>query len=307
MAGGNWTKLLTVVTGDLITASERNNEFDNVIANANQDGIASASEDLGHMQATTDPFAGSSPVLATAGRGEVTGLRYILALLTGKTYWYQHPDYSLAQVGPVVVPLGGIIEYPIATPPNSSFLAADGTAISRSTYATLFALIGSTFGSGDGTTTFNLPNYKNRMSIGAGDTYAPGDTGGATSGAATITDPGHTHTENSHTHTMGNHTHSTPAHTHVLSTTVITANGGGTTINVVDDGSGNLVTKSTSPTPSNAYNKNTTSGGNGTSGTPSSNTTDATTPTINSTTTGISATTPTLPPYLGMYKMMRVL
>ena len=41
----------------------------------------------------------------------------------------------------------------------SGWLFCDGSQISRTTYAALFAVIGTTYGSGDGTTTFNLPNF----------------------------------------------------------------------------------------------------------------------------------------------------
>lgn len=52
---------------------------------------------------------------------------------------------------------GMLVPYGISTCPNGT-LAADGSAVSRSTYAALFNKIGTTFGSGDGSTTFNLPN-----------------------------------------------------------------------------------------------------------------------------------------------------
>jgi len=42
--------------------------------------------------------------------------------------------------------------------PPDGFLFADGSAVSRTTYATLFQALGTTYGAGDGTTTFNLPN-----------------------------------------------------------------------------------------------------------------------------------------------------
>lgn len=51
--------------------------------------------------------------------------------------------------------LGSVILAFAAPAPN--WLACNGSAISRSTYATLFALVGTTFGAGDGSTTFNLP------------------------------------------------------------------------------------------------------------------------------------------------------
>lgn len=56
-------------------------------------------------------------------------------------------------------PTGSIIEFVnngVSTP--SGYLVCNGQAVSRTTYAALFALIGTTYGSGDGTTTFNLPN-----------------------------------------------------------------------------------------------------------------------------------------------------
>jgi microcystin-dependent protein len=93
------------------------------------------------------------------------------------------------------VPSGSLLMWPTTSAP-SGYLLCDGTAVSRSTYATLFSLIGSTFGSGDGSTTFNLPNYTGRMPYGT--------TIGATGGSAdaivvshthTITDPGHFHTQ----------------------------------------------------------------------------------------------------------------
>jgi len=75
-------------------------------------------------------------------------------------------------------PAGEIKMWPTGTPP-AGYLLCDGSPVSRSTYAALFAVIGTTFGVGDGSTTFNLPNYNNRMPIGAGGLYALGDTGGS--------------------------------------------------------------------------------------------------------------------------------
>ena len=63
-------------------------------------------------------------------------------------------------------PTGGLMMWPTATAP-SGWLLCDGTAISRTTYAALFAVISTTFGTGDGSTTFNLPDYRNRTPFGA--------------------------------------------------------------------------------------------------------------------------------------------
>jgi microcystin-dependent protein len=64
---------------------------------------------------------------------------------------------------PFVVPLGGIIEFTGATVPNSSFVFPAGQAISRTTYASLFSLIAVTYGAGDGSTTFNVPDLTGRV------------------------------------------------------------------------------------------------------------------------------------------------
>jgi len=80
-------------------------------------------------------------------------------------------------LGTFLVPTGSLIMWPSVTVPTDWKLC-NGDAISRTTFATLYSLIGTTFGVGDGTTTFNLPNYKNRMPYGA-DTVAVGATGGS--------------------------------------------------------------------------------------------------------------------------------
>lgn len=64
---------------------------------------------------------------------------------------------------------GMIIGYGGATmDPSRGWLLCDGTAYSRSLYADLFAVIGSTYGSGDGSSTFNVPDRRGRAGIGAG-------------------------------------------------------------------------------------------------------------------------------------------
>src|SRR5262249_7863928 len=66
----------------------------------------------------------------------------------------------------VVVPIGGLIPYLGASAPNSNFALPFGQAISRTTYANLFALVGTTFGGGDGSTTFNIPDLRGRALFG---------------------------------------------------------------------------------------------------------------------------------------------
>ena len=97
---------------------------------------------------------------------------------------------------------GTINMWPTASAPTG-YLLCNGAAVSRTTYSALYAVLGTTFGSGDGSTTFNLPNYTDRMPIGAGNLYANAATGGSKDAIVVS----HTHTANvtdsGHTHNMG--------------------------------------------------------------------------------------------------------
>lgn len=80
-------------------------------------------------------------------------------------------------------PVGSILPFAGSTIPDN-YLECDGSAVSRTTYADLFAVIGTTYGAGDGSTTFNLPNIKGKVTVGqdTGDTSF--DTLGETGGSA---------------------------------------------------------------------------------------------------------------------------
>jgi microcystin-dependent protein len=67
---------------------------------------------------------------------------------------------------PYGLPLGGLLPYVGSSAPNSAFVLPFGQAISRTTYATLFALTGTTFGAGDGSTTFNVIDLRGRAIFG---------------------------------------------------------------------------------------------------------------------------------------------
>ncbi len=104
----------------------------------------------------------------------------------------------------------GTIKLWSAAAAPSGYLLCDGSAVSRTTYAALFAVCGTTFGSGDGSSTFNLPDLRGRAPIGVGT----GDASDATahtlgekegterhamieaempSHTHAVTDPGHEH------------------------------------------------------------------------------------------------------------------
>lgn len=114
----------------------------------------------------------------------------------------------ISQSGVPIVPPGVMLEYGGSAAP-SGWLLCDGAAVNRTTYAALFAIIGTTYGAGDGVNTFNLPDRRGRYGIGSNATYPRGTTGGSlsTSGTAlTINQmPSHTHTGT--TSTVGDHIH----------------------------------------------------------------------------------------------------
>jgi len=91
----------------------------------------------------------------------------------------------------------------------SGFLECDGSAVSRSTYAALFAVIGTTYGSGNGSTTFNVPDLQDDNAMGKSNNKALASTGGAN----TVTSTGN------FSISVGNTTLSTPtiaSHTHTV-------------------------------------------------------------------------------------------
>jgi microcystin-dependent protein len=128
------------------------------------------------------------------------------------------------------VPTGCVKMYAGSTPPNT-WLICDGSQVSRTTYANLFSVIGTTYGSGDGSTTFHVPNMQGNVVVGHnGGSYNRGQTGGSATHTITTSEmPSHSHTGT--TDSSGSHSHtgttdSAGSHSHNYSDAYFAESGG---------------------------------------------------------------------------------
>jgi microcystin-dependent protein len=160
------------VTGQDATASQHNTPL----------------EDIASEITASLPTAGTKAMSGNLqmGTNKITGMGDGLAAQDGATM------ANLAAYMPagVIVPYGGTTE-------PTGWLFCYGQAISRTTYATLFSAISTTYGTGDGSTTFNLPDLRGRVVAGQDDMGGSsanrltspinGDTLGAAGGAESVT------------------------------------------------------------------------------------------------------------------------
>jgi microcystin-dependent protein len=82
------------------------------------------------------------------------------------------------------IPTATIVPWSSSSVP-SGFLECNGQAVSRSTYSALFAIVGTTYGAGDGSTTFGLPDLQDNVPVGKSNNKALASTGGANTVAPT--------------------------------------------------------------------------------------------------------------------------
>lgn len=135
----------------------------------------------------------------------------------------------------ILAPVGSMKMYGGASAPTG-WLICDGAEIDRDDYSALFDVIGTAFGVGDGTDTFNLPDLRGRFPIGLKSSDTDFDALGETGGAKTIniqhshiTDIQHSHGTHDHvtdiSHDHGSHNHTQDAHNHgnVGGTSITTA------------------------------------------------------------------------------------
>lgn len=119
------------------------------------------------------------------------------------------------------MPVGAVFAFASASNP-AGYLLCNGQAVSRTVYAALFAAIGTTFGSGDGATTFNVPDMRDWFVRGRGDSRQLGSTqtGAIQLHTHVVQDPGHNHgaSQAAHAHTTVAHSHGVtdPGHSHTV-------------------------------------------------------------------------------------------
>jgi microcystin-dependent protein len=135
------------------------------------------------------------------------------------------------------IPSGALMPWATNSAPTG-YLMCDGSAVSRTTYANLFGAIGTAYGAGDGSTTFNVPDLRGRMAVGKGthaDVDALGDNDGTAQSSRTAK---HSHGFSLSTNDAGSHTHgsswgSAGSHSHTGTSVGGTTQGGGSGVAVV--------------------------------------------------------------------------
>jgi len=200
---------------------------------------ASGNFSAGTITASLTGTASSATNLAGGGAGQVpynTGSGATSFLAAGTSGQVLTSNGSSAPTWGNVLPSGVIQMFGGSVIP-SGWLSCDGSAVSRSTYSALFSAIGTTFGAGNGSTTFNIPDMRGRMGMGTGTGSGLNSSGtGAPSGTAqTARTLGQWGGEETHQLTLSNipsHSHNgstgnAGSHTHTFSKEVLTYVGSG--------------------------------------------------------------------------------
>lgn len=94
-AGATFSRTKTWSSSETLTASDLNAEFNNILNNLLPAGIDDESASDAAAQAVSDPYPGGSLSKATSLQGEIQQIRYLLKQLTGESYWYVDPDFTM--------------------------------------------------------------------------------------------------------------------------------------------------------------------------------------------------------------------
>lgn len=123
---------------------------------------------------------------------------------------------------------GSIVMFAGSVAPEG-WLICDGSAVSRETYSSLYSVIGDLYGSGDGSTTFNLPDLTGRVLIGSSSSHPAASSGGEEVHTLSATEiPSHSHSVGQHGHS-NDITVTTPVLSHEITQAVFSYNAPGST------------------------------------------------------------------------------
>jgi len=188
-----YSRITVWVSNQVLTAAALNAEFNNILNNAMASSLIGFSANVSQMQQQTNPGGVGTESLAGSTSDELQRLRFMLAYTLGTMYWYDQTGRNLGagnlavQTADIVngavtpaklasgfnaLPTGSILPFAGSSSP-SGFLFCDGSSYLRATYPTLFSVIGTTWGSLDGTH-FNVPDLRGQ--------FLRGDTSGITGG-----------------------------------------------------------------------------------------------------------------------------
>ena len=133
------------------------------------------------------------------------------------------------------IPTATIVPWSNSSVP-SGFLECNGAAVSRSTYADLFAIVGTTYGAGDGSSTFNVPDLQDNVPVGKSNNKALASTGGANTVTSTGNVGGSTANATLSNPQLASHSHSQGSGTRNKGSTNIGNSPGATAVNVANTG-----------------------------------------------------------------------
>lgn len=107
----NFSRLKTWASLEVLTNEDLNDEFDNIINSLSNTTLDDYSTNVAQMQLQTSPGTVGSESLATSLAGELERIRFVIARITGKTYWYDAPARTLESYNPVIdyyLPFDGV-------------------------------------------------------------------------------------------------------------------------------------------------------------------------------------------------------
>ncbi len=194
--------------------------------NLNITGTITAGDDIStsaNLSATGDlTVGGNSSVTGTSfSGGTITTNGGVEATSNIHTAASVNADLDVSaqrriyQAGALLMPVGALLPYAGFAAPGG-YLLCDGSAVSRTTYADLFSSLSTIYGVGNGTTTFNLPDLRGKMTLGVNGSHVLGSTGGAETNTLSLMQiPAHTHSGTTDAAGLHSHTVNDPGHSHV--------------------------------------------------------------------------------------------